>query len=257
MTTTQHPNRDAYIDLIKRSVTNYHNLGGETPFDQFRCVTHYDVDQGQWKIDPFGRPATLLSKMQLDLIEQAVLELEERKIPGDFLEAGIWRGGVIIYLRGLIKAYNIANRKVFAADSFAGIPVNVHAVNDPVDAWRDRWVASLDEVKQNIQRFDLLDDRIKFVVGFFSESLKTLAHERFALIRLDSDSYDSVQTSLEHLYPLLSREGLVIIDDWHLPGCRQAVLDYRARHGITQDIGICDSNAYWVKQQEYGFPKQP
>lgn len=249
--------RDAYIDLIKRSITNYHYLGGETPFEQFRCITHYDLEQARWNIDPLARPATLLAKTQLDLLEQAILELEERRVPGDFIEAGVWRGGVIILLRALINAYNIEGRKVFAADSFAGIPQNVRATGDPVDLWRDRWVASLDEVKQNIERFGLLDDRIEFVVGFFDQSLKALAHERFALIRLDSDSYDSVETSLEHLYPLLSRDGIVIIDDWHLPGCRQAVLDYRARHGITENIFTCDGNAYWIKQQNYGLPKKP
>jgi len=251
-TTTLH--RDAYIDLIKRSVTNYHYLGGATPFEQFRCVTHYDVDQGQWKIDPLARPTTLLAKNQLDLLERAILELEERRVPGDFIEAGVWRGGVIILLRALIKAYNISGRKVFAADSFAGIPMNERAENDPVDLWSDRWVASLDEVKRNICRFGLLDDRIEFVVGFFAESLKALTDERFALIRLDSDSYESVQTSLEHLYPSLSREGVVIIDDWHLPGCRRAVWDYRAKHRIKDRLFDAHGNAFWVKGQDYGSP---
>jgi hypothetical protein len=250
-------NRDAYIDLIKRSIANYHYLGGETPFEKFRCVTHYDLKQGEWKVDPLARPVTLLNKNQLDLVEKAILSVEERKVPGDFIEAGVWRGGVIILMRALIEAYGIAGRKVFAADSFAGIPKNVRARNDPVDLWRDRWVASLDEVRQNIRRFGLLDDRIAFVVGFFSDSLKGLAGEKFALIRLDSDSYDSVETSLEHLYPLLSKGGIIIIDDWHLLGCRMALLNYRSRHGIGDEIQVHEGNAYWVKRQDYGFPKHP
>jgi O-methyltransferase/8-demethyl-8-(2,3-dimethoxy-alpha-L-rhamnosyl)tetracenomycin-C 4'-O-methyltransferase len=137
---------------------------------------------------------------------------------------------------------------VLGADSFAGIPNNTRARNDPVDLWADRWVASLDDVRQNIARFGLLDDRIKFVVGFFAESLKTLAGERFALIRLDSDSYDSVEESLVQLYPLLSKGGVIIIDDWHLVGCRAAVLNYRSRLGISEEIQTCDGNAYWVKR---------
>jgi predicted O-methyltransferase YrrM len=99
-----------------------------------------------------------------------------------------------------------------------------------------------------------LDDRIVFTVGFFADSLKTLAGKKFALIRLDSDSYDSVTTSLDYLYPLVAKGGIVIIDDWHLTGCRQAVLDHRARHRITDEILIYDHNAYWLKQQEYGVP---
>ena len=252
-----HRYRDAYIDLIKRSVTNYLYLGGDASAADFRAVTHYDLDQSQWTIDPLGRPLTLLTKAQLDLIEKAVLDLEERKIPGDYLEAGVWRGGAIVLMRALLEAYGIERRRVFAANSFAGIPRNVRAINDPVDQWRDRWVASLGEVQQNIARFGLLDDRIAFVVGFFAESLRQLAGQKFALIRLDSNSYDSVETSLQHLYPLLSVGGIVIIDDWHLSGCRTAVQDYRSRHGIRDEIQEYEANAYWVKQRNYAIPALP
>jgi hypothetical protein len=241
-------NRDAYIDLIKRSIANYLYLGGDASVDQFRCSAHYDIEQGHWKIDPLARPATLLTRAQLDLIEQCVLDVEARGVPGDLIEAGVWRGGVIILLRALINAYGIAQRKVFAADSFAGIPKNVRARNDPVDLWRDRWAASLEEVHQNIARYGLLDERIRFVPGFFADSLKNLANEKFALIRLDSDSHDSVEESLVYLYPLLSPGGVIIIDDWHLVGCKAAVMNYRSRHGVTEEINTHDGNAWWVKR---------
>jgi O-methyltransferase len=94
----------------------------------------------------------------------------------------------------------------------------------------------------------LLDDRIKFVPGFFADTLKGLANETFALMRLDSDSYDSVEESLVYLCPLLSSGGIVIIDDWHLVGCKQAVLNYRTRYGVTAELKTVDGNAYWVKQ---------
>jgi len=244
---SEHFNRSAYIDLIKRSITNYSYLGGDPPFEDFRCVTHYDLAEARWNVDRLARPLTLLTKGQLDLIENAVLEIEERCVPGDFIEAGVWRGGVIILLRALINAYGIAERTVVAADSFAGIPKNVRALNDPVDLWSDRWVAPLDEVKKNIERFGLLDDRIAFVVGFFADSLRRLAGNKFALIRLDSDSYDSVEESLLYLYPLLSKGGIIIIDDWHLAGCKAAVLNYRSQYGIDDEIKVHDGNAYWVK----------
>lgn len=249
--------RLAYLDAIKRSVTNYAYLGGDTPFDEWRVVNHYDVLAGTWKIEPYARPCTLLSKKQLDLIEGAVTHIQQANIPGDLIEAGIWRGGAIILMRALLNAYDIEDRKIFAADSFAGIPVNVRAKGDPVDQWPDRWVASLEDVQRNIWRFGMLDDRIKFIVGFFEDSLAALANERFALIRLDSDSYDSVDTSLEHLYPLLSQGGIAIIDDWHLVGCKKAVEDYRERHSIADPIQVVDGNAYWVKSQDYQAPRSP
>ena len=248
-------NREAYLQLIKRSVTNYAYLGGDVAFEDFRCVSHYDLRQSQWKIDPLSKPLSLLTKSQLDLIEKVAVALDQRGVPGDFIEAGIWRGGAVILMRALIDAYGMANRKVFAADSFAGIPRNERGRNDPVDLWKDRWIAPLNEVRQNIARLGLLDDRIVFVPGFFADSLKTLAGERFSLIRLDSDSYDSVETSLEYLYPLLSKGGVVIIDDWHLDGCKAAVADYRSRYGIDDKIYVFDGNAYWTKRQDYGLPE--
>jgi O-methyltransferase len=252
-----HGTREAYLDLIKRSVTNYAYLGGESSFEEFRCVEHYDLKLSQWKIDPSSRPLSLLRKSQLDLIEKVAVALDQRGVPGDFIEAGIWRGGAVILMRALIEAYGMPGRRVFAADSFEGIPKNERGRNDPVDLWADRWIAPLDEVKQNIARFGLLDDRIIFVRGFFADSLKTLSAEQFSLIRLDSDSYDSVETSLEYLYPLLSKGGVVIIDDWHLDGCKAAVADYRSRHNIDDKIYVFDGNAYWTKRQDYAVPSRP
>lgn len=245
--TAPSPIRDAYIDLLKRAITNYAYLGGDTALEDFRCVTHYDLQKSEWKLDPLARPLTLLTTPQLDLIEKAVRTVVERSVPGDLIEAGVWRGGAIVLMRALLNAYEIGDRKVVAADSFAGIPVNTRAKNDPVDNWRDRWVAGLEEVKQNIARFGLLDDRIEFVPGFFADTLPHLKGRQFAMMRLDSDSYDSVEESLVYLYPLLSKGGIIIIDDWHLVGCRAAVENYRARHGVNEPVVEYEKNAYWVK----------
>lgn len=239
-----------YLDLIKRVITNYAYLGGDDAFAGFNALRHYDPDTKQWRVDPLSRPMTLLSAGQLELIEEAVLDVEQRGITGDFIEAGIWRGGAIIFMRTLLKAYNIDKRQVIAADSFEGIPQNVAFKHDPVDAWQDRWAASFEEVKGNIERLGLLDDRIEFLPGYFADSLGAMAERNFALIRLDSDSHDSVMTSLEHLYPRLSPGGIIIIDDWHLIGCRFAVNTYREQHGIIEKVVARDGNAYWIKRAD-------
>jgi O-methyltransferase/8-demethyl-8-(2,3-dimethoxy-alpha-L-rhamnosyl)tetracenomycin-C 4'-O-methyltransferase len=249
--------RDAYLDLVKRAITNYLYLGSDQAVEQFRCVTHYNLQTSKWKIDALSRPKTLLTRSQLDLVQEAVLAVTRNNVPGDFLEAGIWRGGVIILMRALIDAYNIEGRKIVAADSFEGIPKNTRALNDPVDQWNDRWVASLKEVKEGIARFGLLDYRIEFLPGYFEDSLKALKGRTFSVIRLDSDSYDSVETSLEYLYPLVPTGGFVIIDDWHLPGCRMAVTAYREQLGIRDEVHERDGNAFWVKRQPYSFPEFP
>lgn len=244
---SRHEGRNAYLDLIKRLITNYAYLGGDNSFAAFNAQRHYDLDKNQWRIDPLSRPMTLLSLGQLDIIETAVLDLERRGIDGDYIEAGIWRGGAIIFMRALLNAHNIEKRQIIASDSFQGIPQNVIFKHDPVDEWQDRWSASLEEVKGNAERLGLLDARIEFLPGFFADSLGEISHRRFALIRLDSDSHDSVMTSLEHLYPSLAPGGIIIIDDWHLVGCRFAVNTYREQHAITDEISARDGNAYWVK----------
>jgi O-methyltransferase len=254
---TELANCKAYIELIKRSVTNYLYLGGEDEFRTFSSCDHYDPPKGEWRIDPLARPLSLLDRRQLALVETSILSLESQGVPGDYIEAGVWRGGVIILMRALLNAYGIADRRIVAADSFAGIPMNVRFRHDPVDAWPDRWVASLEEVRAAIARFDLLDDRIEFLPGYFADTLHTLAGRRFALVRLDSDSYESTETSLVHLYPLLSKGGVLIIDDWHLTACKMAVSRYRTEHGIEDPILTRGGNAYWVKQQDYGQPGPP
>ena len=241
--------QSAYLDLIKRLITNYAYLGCGYSFAAFDPQRHYDHDTSSWRIDPQSRPMTLLSVAQLEMIQEAVLDVQRRGVNGDFIEAGIWRGGAIIFMRALLKEYGIDNRQIIAADSFEGIPQNVTFKHDPVDTWQDRWAASLEEVKGNIERLGLLDERIEFLPGYFSDSLGAIEARDFALIRLDSDSYDSVMTSLEHLYPRLSPGGIIIIDDWHLVGCRFAVDAYRKQHDITEVIVARDGNAYWIKRE--------
>jgi O-methyltransferase/8-demethyl-8-(2,3-dimethoxy-alpha-L-rhamnosyl)tetracenomycin-C 4'-O-methyltransferase len=249
--------RDAYLDVVKRTITNYPYLGGSSSPADFAVVKHYDLENARWRIDPLSRPMTLLTRAQLDLIEEIVDTVHDLKVPGDLLEAGVWRGGAVAFMRAVLHAYQVSGRRVFAADSFAGIPQNTRALGDPVDQWTDRWAASLDEVRGNLNRLGLLDERIVFVPGYFEDTLASLKNERFALIRLDSDSYDSVMTSLERLYPLLSKSGFVVVDDWHLGGCRKAVEDYRARHRIQGEVQVAHGNAFWAKYEEYKHPPLP
>lgn len=238
---------EAYLDLLKRTVTNFTALGGDDAFENFNSLKYIDPATRTWAIDHLARPMTLLRRSQLDLIERLVRDLEQREVPGDYIEAGVWRGGAIIFMRGLIEALQIPDRVVVAADSFAGIPKNIVFKHDPVDNWPERWDASKAEVQANIARFGLLDDRIEFLAGPFDTSLQNLAGRSFALVRLDSDAHDSVMASLEHLYPLLSPGGAIIIDDWHLVGCRFAVEAYRRLHAITDPIEVCDGNGFWIK----------
>ena len=181
-----------------------------------------------------------------DLMQRAL----DESIPGDFIETGVWRGGACIYMRGILAANQISDRRVFVADSFEGLPAP-----NPDLFPQDRGdmhhtdanlVVSLDDVKANFDRYGLLDDQVVFVQGFFSDTLPRLRAGPFALIRLDGDMYESTYVALEHLYPKLSVGGFVIIDDYGaLPHCREAVADYRSRMGIVEEMQQIDWTGVW------------
>jgi O-methyltransferase len=181
-----------------------------------------------------------------DLAQRAI----DEGVPGDFIETGVWRGGCCILMRGVLAINKVKDRKVFVADSFKGLPKpNVEAF--PKDAGLD-WsmvhelAVSLEEVKSNFAAYDLLDDQVEFIKGYFSDTLSTVKADRFALLRLDGDLYESTIVALECLYPRLSPGGYVIIDDYGaVQACRDAADDYRARNNITSLIYQIDSTGVW------------
>ncbi|HQV02781.1 MULTISPECIES: TylF/MycF/NovP-related O-methyltransferase [unclassified Novosphingobium] len=249
--------REAYLDLIKRTVTNYIQLGDELPLGRFHSAGFYDPKASEWTIPPIARPRTLQNVHQLELIEQQFDRITAEGITGDLIEAGVWRGGAIIFMRALLKAHGVTDRQVIAADSFAGIPLSAKFKHDTVNSWTDRWEASLPEVRAAIARFGLLDEQVELLEGYFADTLPGLAGRTLALIRLDSDSLESTETSLQYLYPLLNRGGAVMIDDWHLIGCRIAVDNYRKKNKLAGEVQVTAGNAWWIKQEERGFPGPP
>ena len=94
----------------------------------------------------------------------------------------------------------------------------------------------------------MLDNRVKFLEGWFRDTLPTAPVEKLAVLRLDGDLYESTILALDSLYPKLSPGGFVIIDDYILEFCRKAVEDYRAKHGITDEMIQIDRTAvFWKK----------
>lgn len=226
--------RQAYLDLLARAVCNYLYIGADTPETVFpnRDDQFSDV---AWTIPEEARPHTIAKFVQIENLRRIGEEVIRRGVPGDFLEAGIWAGGLVIYMAGLLRAYGETDRALWAADSFAGIPKSRDG-QDAVDQWVERWEAGLARVQSNIRRYDLLTPQIRFIQGYFADTLPGCAVERLALLRVDADTFDSTMDVLNALYHKVSPGGFVIIDDWHLAGCRQAVIAFRDRHGITEPV---------------------
>jgi O-methyltransferase len=242
--------RHLYLDLLMRVLAN-------TIYDD-PSTNPANTGPFNSKLREVGRdwPAvahTMVGMRRLRNLRELAQRTLDDNIVGDFIETGVWRGGCCILMRGILAVNEIIDRKVYVADSFAGLPApNADAF--PADAgWdlrgHEQLSVSLAEVKNNFARYGLLDDQVVFVKGWFSETLPTLAGGPFALIRLDGDLYESTYVALDALYPRLSQGGFVIIDDLNsLPPCRRAVDDYRSRAGISTPIEEVDWSAGWWRK---------
>jgi O-methyltransferase len=106
----------------------------------------------------------------------------------------------------------------------------------------------LEEVQQNFARYGLLDDRVRFLKGFFNKTLPTAPIAKLSVLRADADFYDSQQDVLTNLYPKLSVGGYMIVDDYPAAGCKRAIDEYRQAHNITEQIMTSDTTGiYWQK----------
>ena len=109
--------------------------------------------------------------------------------------------------------------------------------------------AGLAAVQNNFRRYGLLDEQVRFLVGWFRDTLPAAPMQRLALLRLDGDLYESTMDSLTHLYPKLSRGGYVIVDDYFLDCCRSAVDDFRRKEKIEGPLLHTRDNmgVYWKR----------
>jgi O-methyltransferase len=193
---------------------------------------------------------TMIGMRRLVQLALCVAQVVNEDVPGDMLEAGVWRGGACILMRGVLAAMN-SDRTVWVADSFAGLP-KPDAERYPADADDRHWTFSelavgLDAVRENFARYGLLDNRVRFLQGWFADTLPAAPVSRLAVLRVDGDMYGSTIEVLDALYPKLSPGGFCIIDDYGaVAGCRAAVTDYRSAHGITEPIEEIDwTGAAW------------
>ena len=198
---------------------------------------------------------TMIGLARLDNIQRCAESVLADRVPGDFIEAGVWRGGATVLMRAILKARGATDRAVWVADSFDGLP-QPDLARYPQDEGdthhRNRWLAiPRAEVEETFRRYGLLDEQVRFLEGWFADTLPRAPIERLSLMRLDGDMYGSTIDALASLYPKLSLGGYVIVDDWEiLPSCRRAIEDYRARHGITEKILPVDGNAgYWRRER--------
>lgn len=196
---------------------------------------------------------SMIGRKRMDHLHFCMDCVISENIPGDFIETGVWRGGACIFMNGFLKAHNISHRRVWLADSFQGLPVNDPKYpaddNSPFHTF-DFLRVSLEEVKENFRGYDLLDERVQFLEGWFKDTLPTAPIQQIAIARLDGDMYESTMDSLSNLYHKVVVGGFIIIDDWCIPNCRSAVEDFRKEHGITEPMEAIDrASVFWRKSK--------
>ncbi len=241
--------RKAYLDMTRDSLIG--RLNRDPPLPSSKVDAYYEEYREQGWDWPSAAPS-MIGLKRMENVRSECERVLRAGIPGDFMETGVWRGGAVMMMRAVLKAYGITYRRVIAADSFAGLPPPSEGVAPDAGAefhtWAD-FAVSLADVKANFARYDLLDEQVVFLEGLFKDTLPTAPVRELAVLRLDGDMYESTRDGIVNLYPKLSRGGTLIADDYHLFEAHRAAIDeYRAAHGITDPIiRIDEFGAYWVK----------
>jgi len=196
---------------------------------------------------------TLIGRARLDNIQCAIERILEDDVPGDLIETGVWRGGATIFMRGVLAAYGVRDRNVWVADSFDGVPAPSMPQDANFDFSKKTWpflAVGLPEVKDLFDRYGLLDDQVRFLKGWFKDTLPTAPIARLALLRLDGDLYESTMDALRALYDKVSEGGFIIVDDYFsCPPCQAAADEFRAVRKISDPLTeIDEQSVFWRKR---------
>ncbi len=196
---------------------------------------------------------TMMGAKRMDNIEFCLDAVRRDGVPGDLIETGVWRGGGSIFMRGYLAAWDMDDRTVWVADSFEGLPVPSLSPDIGYDlsaGVAPSLAVSLEDVQENFRRYGLLDERVRFLKGWFRDTLPDAPIERLAVLRLDGDLYESTLDALNALYDKVVPGGFIIADDYgDFPPCRQAIDEFRARHNIVSRIEKVDwAGVFWRKE---------
>ncbi|AEV70960.1 Macrocin-O-methyltransferase (TylF) [Mycolicibacterium rhodesiae NBB3] len=263
---TERDTRAAYLDLLRRDLTRY-------GADELVPVGWYTAGRALLRTRnlmlvrrvPFNAHArdlgldwpadalTMIGMQRLTSLQHCVETVLEDNVPGDLVECGVWRGGASILMRAILAAYGDEKRTVWLADSFEGLPrpdaaKYKHDKGDKLYRYAALAVSE-EEVRANFKRYDLLDDQVRFVKGWFKDTLHDAPIDQISVLRLDGDLYESTIQALDGLYSKLSSGGFCIIDDYHaIAACKKAVTDFRTTYGITEEIHEVDgTGVFWRK----------
>ncbi|HEY7533899.1 MAG TPA: TylF/MycF family methyltransferase [Nitrospiraceae bacterium] len=273
MTLANDTARSFYLDLLKRALTNWIHGHEEWVAVEpsgirgklFRALCPDGCTLVTPKrFDPEKRSAgqdwpppviahTMIGIKRLDNLQSCIEQVIADDISGDLIETGVWKGGSTIFMRGVLKAYGVQDRRVWVADSFEGLPAP-DLRQFPEDAGDTHYTfdslrVPMERVKENFDAYGLLDSQVCFLKGWFKDTLPRAPIDRLSILRLDGDMYESTMVALQSLYPKLSIGGFLIVDDYCIPTCAKAIHDYRYANQIAEEIVPIDgTGVYWRRR---------
>lgn len=219
------------------SAASYHRMTGLADTEElFREFAKY------------VRPYTMTSFERMYALFKSVEYIESAHIDGDIVECGVWRGGSMMMVALALLALGNTSRRLYLFDTFEGLP-KPDEVED-IDIWGNRaidgWLpkrtsdqssywaeASIDEVRENLLSTGYPPEQVILIKGMVEETIPTNAPKEIALLRLDTDWYISTRHEIQHLFPRLSNNGVLIIDDYgHFKGAKRAIDEYIADNKI-------------------------
>ncbi len=203
-----------------------------------------------WQVKPY----TMTSVERVVALCQSVAYVEKHRIPGAIVECGVWKGGSMMAAALALLALESTQRELHLYDTFTGmtLPAHIdvdwqgrpareliHLANAEGEMHRAR--CSLHEVKQALMQTQYPWEKLTFVPGRVEQTLPGQAPEQIALLRLDTDWYESTLHELEHLYPRLADGGVLIVDDYgQWQGAKRAVDQYFQDPHIDADLRTID-----------------
>ena len=196
-------------------------------------------------------PFTMTGPARVQALIDAVRYCVRREIAGDFAECGVWRGGSVLAMILTLQELGIADRHIHLFDTFEGMTAPTEHDVSPLDppasetwqqaqetgerAWDSLFspeVFNFEDVRRTILQTGYPQEHVHFVKGPVEETLPAHAPEELALLRLDTDWYESTKAEMNHLYPQLVTGGVLIVDDYgHWEGARRAVEEHFDAHG--------------------------
>jgi hypothetical protein len=231
--------------LIRRTLRSLgFDLVRYTPDSGSEFANLQDLSAQQRNTILAARPFTMTSVERMTALINAVTYVVENDIPGDIAECGVWRGGSMMTIALTLLAHGDRSRALYLYDTFEGMSAptaddkSLAGISADELLKKDRpgtgiWCyASLDDVRANLLSTGYPEDRIHLIKGKVEDTIPQTLPSELAILRLDTDWYESTKHELIHLYPLLHSDGILVIDDYgHWQGARKAVDEYFREQG--------------------------